>query len=269
MLVRITILPALVLLCDIGAVASTLTQLQKNSLLLAHNRARSTPSPKPCWPLIPMTWSAALERVAQTFADTCTYGNNHDRARAAAALGSFATVGENVHTRTNALNGRRIAEAVQAIDRGRASYDAENNICAQHHHHECLQYTQIVWNASTAVGCGAKLCDATKAGGLPATWTARTAYIVVCNYGPAGNVAGERPYKATACNVTQASGPGTKTGEGSLNSAGSRSSPGSRGNSSVSPSDSPGFQQESEAAVSVRHCSMLVAVVCAAVTLSV
>jgi len=45
----------------------------------------------------------------------------------------------------------------------------------------CGHYTQMVWKNSTTVGCGVAKCPDGNV-------------IVVCNYDPAGNVEGEKPY---------------------------------------------------------------------------
>ena len=44
----------------------------------------------------------------------------------------------------------------------------------------CGHYTQVVWRKSLRVGCGMATCGATE--------------VWVCNYDPAGNWDGERPY---------------------------------------------------------------------------
>jgi pathogenesis-related protein 1 len=49
---------------------------------------------------------------------------------------------------------------------------------------ECGHYTQVVWRGTTHVGCASAGCPTD---GMNAT-------VWVCNYRPAGNVIGERPY---------------------------------------------------------------------------
>lgn len=56
-------------------------------------------------------------------------------------------------------------------------YDEDNNSCEGG---ECLHYTQIVWSGSTQVGCGTVTCDGFD--------------IWVCQYNPAGNIIGQRPF---------------------------------------------------------------------------
>ncbi|MDO9190699.1 MAG: CAP domain-containing protein [Sulfurimicrobium sp.] len=45
----------------------------------------------------------------------------------------------------------------------------------------CGHYTQLVWKKTTAVGCGMAVC-----GSRDQIW--------VCQYSPAGNWAGQKPY---------------------------------------------------------------------------
>jgi len=56
-------------------------------------------------------------------------------------------------------------------------YDHENNTCRG----VCGHYTQIVWKTTKEVGCGISLCD-------------DGSQLWVCNYFPAGNKTGQRPY---------------------------------------------------------------------------
>ena len=56
-------------------------------------------------------------------------------------------------------------------------YDEASNECVGG---GCGHYTQIVWSNSTELGCGTVTCDGVD--------------IWVCQYNPAGNVSGERPY---------------------------------------------------------------------------
>ena len=61
-----------------------------------------------------------------------------------------------------------------------AFYDYDNNSCQPNE--MCGHYTQIVWEATEKVGCAIIVCD----GGTEHMW--------MCNYDPAGNWVGEKPY---------------------------------------------------------------------------
>ncbi|MCI5142669.1 MAG: SCP-like extracellular [Candidatus Electrothrix sp. ATG1] len=57
------------------------------------------------------------------------------------------------------------------------TYSYPSNSCKG----ECGNYTQVIWRDTTEVGCGMALCS-------------DKAQIWVCNYSPAGNVIGRKPY---------------------------------------------------------------------------
>jgi len=50
-------------------------------------------------------------------------------------------------------------------------------------------FTQLVWRASVGVGCATKVCSANNPFGQTGNWV-----FWVCDYSPAGNVGGQRPY---------------------------------------------------------------------------
>jgi hypothetical protein len=53
------------------------------------------------------------------------------------------------------------------------------------HSDGCGHYTQVVWRTSTELGCGVASCK-TQDGWNQDIW--------ICNYGPAGNIGGQKPY---------------------------------------------------------------------------
>ena len=58
-------------------------------------------------------------------------------------------------------------------------YDYDSNTCEPGR--QCGHYTQIVWSTTTIVGCASRRCAQ-----CPEIW--------MCNYDPAGNRQGRRPY---------------------------------------------------------------------------
>ena len=79
---------------------------------------------------------------------------------------------------------------VQAVTPGRVVdlwgeevqwYDYDKNACNAPAGEACGHYTQIVWAATTHVGCAMAVCP-------------DSGQIWTCQYRPAGNVIGQRPY---------------------------------------------------------------------------
>jgi pathogenesis-related protein 1 len=62
----------------------------------------------------------------------------------------------------------------------KADYDHSSNTCADGK--MCGHYTQIVWRATTKVGCGVAVCGESQE------------QVWVCQYQPAGNWVGKKPY---------------------------------------------------------------------------
>lgn len=60
-------------------------------------------------------------------------------------------------------------------------YDYSSNTCSAPAGKSCGHYTQMVWRDSRWVGCARAVCD-------------DYSQVWVCNYDPAGNVRGQKPY---------------------------------------------------------------------------
>jgi len=60
-------------------------------------------------------------------------------------------------------------------------YSAASNTCNAPPGKTCGHYTQIVWKGTREVGCAKAVCN-------------DSSQVWVCNYAPAGNVIGQRPY---------------------------------------------------------------------------
>lgn len=66
-----------------------------------------------------------------------------------------------------------------------SSYDYATNSCSG----VCGHYTQVVWRATSMLGCAVKTCSQNSPFGGHPDWT-----IVVCEYDPPGNYVGQKPY---------------------------------------------------------------------------
>lgn len=131
-----------------------------------------------------LAYSRELEMSAQVWADYLKK-NNRCKMRHSKRDGRS---GENIFW-ASALawsDGRKELQQVtakQVVDRWgseKANYDYTNNSCMPGK--MCGHYTQVVWRATRKVGCAMAVCDDTQA------------QVWVCQYQPAGNWVGEKPY---------------------------------------------------------------------------
>lgn len=102
----------------------------------------------------------------------------------------FCPIGENIAAGT--LSGRTFATGYQGLSQlwaDELQFWSPPNTCQAGK--VCGHYTQIVWNATTLVGCGYTQCS-TLTG---VTWNTTSLYVV-CDYARAGNVIGSNPYVA-------------------------------------------------------------------------
>lgn len=141
--------------------------------LNVHNALRATVSPAASPALSPLTWSTAVAAVAQSYADRCVYGHS-----------GTSGLGENIFGSSGWTNAEERAATLWAGEE--PYYNYASNSCASGQ--QCGHYTQMVWRATTQLGCGIKQCST----GSPLSssqWT-----YVVCNYSTPGNYVGQRPY---------------------------------------------------------------------------
>ncbi|KIG13153.1 hypothetical protein DB30_00531 [Enhygromyxa salina] len=119
----------------------------------------------------PVRWSKQLAATAQAWADRCDFEHSQ---------GSY---GENLSARSHSSS----AEEIVASWASEADhYNYASNRCAAGQ--VCGHYTQVVWRDSTEIGCGVAVCSRNSPFG-GGEWI-----MAVCNYSPAGNYVGERPY---------------------------------------------------------------------------
>jgi hypothetical protein len=159
-------------------------EVNAEAAVAAHNEWRARDG------VADIRWSPALQRKAQQWAnnlrDTRDCGLEH------------GSTGENLFTAgplqtanrrdeqgnwiwQNSLQEVTVKDVVDAWGDEKQWYDPENNACNAPPGQSCGHYTQVVWRASTEVGCARAVCD-----DFSQVW--------VCNYSPAGNVTGERPF---------------------------------------------------------------------------
>lgn len=134
-----------------------------------HNLVRANVDPAAASPLPPLQWSTELAAVAQAYADQCIFDH------------SGGPYGENLFASSG------MSTPVDVVTKWAAEvsdYDYATNSCTA----VCGHYTQIVWAASTSLGCGVTNCTENSpfGGGAWQNW--------VCNYDPPGNFIGQQPY---------------------------------------------------------------------------
>lgn len=163
-----------------GAGDGGLSAAQMQGLLERHNHWRgATGVPE-------LAWSPELAAFARAWAEELARQGCSMRHRP--RDGAFAQrYGENLYHASPVFwsDGRTEVQqvtpeqVVDTWDREKADYDHAANACAPGK--VCGHYTQLVWAESARLGCAMTVC-------------ADLAQLWVCNYDPAGNVAGRRPY---------------------------------------------------------------------------
>ena len=69
-------------------------------------------------------------------------------------------------------------------------YSIASNTCTAPRGEACGHYTQVVWADTTHLGCAEAECKNVRFGDD----VVETAKIQFCNYGPGGNIQGQKPY---------------------------------------------------------------------------
>jgi pathogenesis-related protein 1 len=143
-----------------------------------HNAVRRSPQPAPSPALPALGWSSEAAKVAQAWADGCTYQHNAGRGQRGENIAASAPAGRWTP-----------ADVVAAWASEAADYDYAANTCAEGK--QCGHYTQLVWRSTTRAGCAHKLCTVNWpfAPAPPGSWD-----FWVCDYEPPGNFVGQRPY---------------------------------------------------------------------------
>ncbi|MEY3220594.1 MAG: hypothetical protein RIT27_1951 [Pseudomonadota bacterium] len=170
----ISIAAAAVLVSQNVLGATALNNTQQQEMVSAHNNWREkVGSPS-------LVWSSKLADVAQTWAD-------HLKTQNCKMQHSTNNYGENLYWASplSYSDGRKVAQnisptkAVDSWGNEVKDYTYDSNSCTMGK--MCGHYTQVVWKTTTEVGCGMAIC-----GDFSQVW--------VCNYNPAGNYRGQKPY---------------------------------------------------------------------------
>lgn len=155
-----------------------------DEILCAHNARRGTfPTPTPDPALDDLEWDSALADIAADYAAQCIWEHNGNRSETYPGY-----VGENLALFSSGWPVNSIVESTLSnwVEGEMDDYDYATNSCSG----QCGHYTQVVWRATQRVGCAVQQCGSFT--NLSSSWD--NGYMVVCNYSPGGNYAGQLPY---------------------------------------------------------------------------
>ena len=99
---------------------------------------------------------------------------------------------KNLFHSTNVYTYKR--DYVQAWFDEKQWYNIASNTCTAPRGEACGHYTQVVWADTTHLGCAEAECKNVRFGDD----VVETAKIQFCNYGPGGNIQGQKPYVVDA-----------------------------------------------------------------------
>ena len=152
-----------------SAETTALSKADVAALLQTHNRYRAEVG------VPPLAWSDDLARYAQQWAERLA--DRGCRMAHRPASGPWQQqYGENLYTGT--LGHYGMADAVQLWHSEKKYYDGQP--LTQRNYQAVGHFTQLVWHSTRELGCGVAQCQGRM--------------MLVCNYHPAGNILGQKPY---------------------------------------------------------------------------
>ena len=168
---------------------TVLTEDDKKYALDLQNEARSIVSPTSN-NMLKLYWDEELSKTAETYSRECIYAHSHGM-----TTSIFKRLGENIYAKTPEGTPREVIKAaVRHWDYEKFNYTFATNECTD----ICGHYTELVWDDNYAVGCGVSTCANIVVG--DETWP--VGQLVICHYGPGGNVNNRQPYRrGTSCTV--------------------------------------------------------------------
>lgn len=147
----------------------------EEAVLTAHDgvRANAMPVPSPALPAV--HWSSRAQALAEDWAARCDFQHRDPN-----SLGENLSAGTQDPSATSVVNDWASE---------RTDYTYATNTCRVGQ--ACGHYTQIVWRSSVGVGCAKQRCTT----GSPfGNFNGGVWFFFVCNYDPAGNFIGQKPY---------------------------------------------------------------------------
>ncbi|NWZ92708.1 PI16 inhibitor, partial [Nesospiza acunhae] len=164
-------LPPILLVLSVLELSWCLSDEEKKIILDEHNKYRSQVSP-PAQAMMKMTWDTDLEVDAQRQVEKCIWGQNGGPGR----FNLFATA--------STLD---VKLAIEEWNRERKFYNLTTSECVPVHSSD--NYVQVIWAATTRVGCGSNYCE--KINGMET----ENMHLLVCNYYPPSNIKEKKAYR--------------------------------------------------------------------------
>ncbi|XP_070803600.1 GLIPR1-like protein 1 isoform X1 [Pituophis catenifer annectens] len=146
-----------------------------------HNKFRSQVKPSAS-NMLYMTFDLALARIARAWANKCVWKHNPNQRYHPDRM--FKPTGENMWLGGASSNPINVEGPIKAFQSEVNYYTFSTHHCTK----VCGHYTQVVWATSHKVGCAVVYCRYMDG-------KEKNNNILVCNYAPAGNYRGVRPYK--------------------------------------------------------------------------
>ncbi len=181
------LLSGLALLLSAGCAAGQTGKVDAMSMVKEHNVWRAEVG------VPPLRWSKKLEKRAEQWAATLEKEGcvmRHSPAGSGVGENLYWASGKRTATRRDASgnwlwkNSRQqitAKEVVAAWGGEKKWYSHRHNSCKAPRGQSCGHYTQMVWRTTSELGCAQAIC-----GDQSQVW--------VCNYAPAGNIVGRKPY---------------------------------------------------------------------------
>lgn len=155
-----------------GGGGGSMLTAEQQEWVTAHNGVRGSAMPVPSPALPNVDWNEMAATQAADWAARCDFTHRQPN-----------TLGENIFASTSS---RTPTAVVTSWANEKSDYTYASNTCAVGK--QCGHYTQIVWRSSVGIGCKTQQCTTGSPFGS-GTW-----FFTVCNYSPAGNFTGQRPY---------------------------------------------------------------------------
>jgi len=173
----------LTILASAGFIQAELVPLspaQKQEFVDVHNSWRAKASGTA---MKKMKWNNDLAKFAEKVASRCRFSHSSGDERK--NLAGFSYVGENLYATTGTA---KPSDVVNNWSNEIQDYNLATNQCRAGK--ECGHYTQVVWASTSDIGCAVAKCNPIQG------WLA--GQVVFCDYGPGGNINGQRPYEKGA-----------------------------------------------------------------------